>query len=43
VPYQATFAQSWRLYVADCGWSWDDTEQWLAEQVSAALLGDRIG
>ncbi|WP_405878584.1 TetR/AcrR family transcriptional regulator [Streptomyces sp. NBC_01136] len=34
--------QSWRLYVADCGWSWNDTEHWLVEQVSAALLGDRI-
>ncbi|MFH9969220.1 TetR/AcrR family transcriptional regulator [Streptomyces mirabilis] len=35
--------QSWRLYVTDCGWSWNDTEQWLADQVSAALLGDSIG
>ncbi|MEU9545280.1 MULTISPECIES: TetR/AcrR family transcriptional regulator [Streptomyces] len=34
--------QSWHLYVADCGWSWNDTEHWLVEQVSAALLGGRI-
>lgn len=33
---------SWRLYVADSGWSWNDTEKWLAEQVSAALLSDRV-
>lgn len=33
--------QSWRVYVADCGWSWDETEEWLAEQVSAAVLSDR--
>lgn len=30
--------QSWRIYVHDCGWSWNDTEDWLAKQVSAALL-----
>lgn len=30
--------QSWRLYVSDCGWSWNDTEHWPAEQISAALL-----
>lgn len=35
--------QSWRLYVADCGWSWNETEEWPAGQVSAALLGDRTG
>ncbi|UIX31148.1 TetR/AcrR family transcriptional regulator [Streptomyces sp. GQFP] len=34
---------SWRLYVADCRWSWNETEQWLAQQVSAALLDDGIG
>lgn len=34
---------SWRLYVKDCGWSWDDTEEWLAAQASTALLGDRPG
>ncbi|MFI6937138.1 hypothetical protein [Streptomyces sp. NPDC050287] len=33
--------QSWRLYVADCGWSWNHTEKWLAERVSTALLDDR--
>ncbi|MFD9284761.1 TetR/AcrR family transcriptional regulator [Streptomyces mirabilis] len=32
---------SWRVYVTDSGWSWNDTEKWLAEQVSAALLSDR--
>ncbi|MFF3871682.1 hypothetical protein [Streptomyces sp. NPDC001978] len=35
--------QSWRVYVADCGWSWNETEEWPAGQVSAALLGDRTG
>ncbi|MFE9611729.1 TetR/AcrR family transcriptional regulator [Streptomyces sp. NPDC006012] len=29
---------SWRLFVTEHGWSWDDTETWLTEQVSAALL-----
>ena len=30
--------EAWHLLVADCQWSWDDTEQWLTEQVVAALL-----
>jgi AcrR family transcriptional regulator len=30
--------QAWHLLVADRGWSWDDAEGWLAEQVSTALL-----
>ncbi|MGP4087048.1 TetR/AcrR family transcriptional regulator [Streptomyces sp. KR55] len=34
---------SWRLCVADRGWSWNHTEKWLGEQVSTALLGDRAG
>ncbi|MFF8023340.1 hypothetical protein ACFZDJ_19940 [Streptomyces sp. NPDC007896] len=32
---------SWRLYATNCGWSWNDTEKWVTEQVSAALLSDR--
>ncbi|MBB1154469.1 TetR/AcrR family transcriptional regulator [Amycolatopsis dendrobii] len=35
--------QSWRLYVADCGWTWDETQEWLAAQVSAALLRSPAG
>jgi AcrR family transcriptional regulator len=30
--------QAWHLLVADRGWSWDDAESWLAEQISTALL-----
>ncbi|MEV7077928.1 TetR/AcrR family transcriptional regulator [Streptomyces sp. NPDC093516] len=30
--------QSWRLFVADCGWSWDEAERLLAEQAIAALV-----
>jgi hypothetical protein len=33
--------QSWRVYVTDCGWSWNETEEWLAGQVSTAVLSDR--
>lgn len=29
---------SWRLFVADCHWSWDETERWLTEQAASALL-----
>ncbi|MET7695207.1 helix-turn-helix domain-containing protein [Streptomyces sp. NPDC005483] len=29
---------SWRLFVAERKWSWDETERWLAEQAAAALL-----
>ncbi|MFF3564992.1 TetR/AcrR family transcriptional regulator [Streptomyces sp. NPDC002574] len=35
--------QSWRLFVADRGWSWDDTEEWLSGQLSYAVLADRAG
>ncbi|MGV9914517.1 TetR/AcrR family transcriptional regulator [Streptomyces tendae] len=31
---------SWRLFVIDRGWSWDDAERWLADQVAAALLAE---
>lgn len=31
---------SWRLFVAEHGWSWDETEQWLAEQAVAALVAE---
>lgn len=31
---------SWRLFVAERGWSWDETEQWLAQQASAALIAE---
>ncbi|MET8562725.1 TetR/AcrR family transcriptional regulator [Streptomyces flaveolus] len=30
--------RSWRLYVADCDWTRDETEGWLTTQLSAALL-----
>jgi hypothetical protein len=30
--------RSWHL-LAERRWSWDDAEQWLVEQASAALLG----
>ncbi|MFB7598518.1 hypothetical protein [Streptomyces sp. NPDC056160] len=30
---------SWRLCVSDQGWSWEEAERWLAEQVWAAVLG----
>ncbi|MFD5598086.1 TetR/AcrR family transcriptional regulator [Streptomyces griseorubiginosus] len=29
---------SWRLFVAERNWSWDETERWLVEQAAAALL-----
>ncbi|MBE8478410.1 TetR/AcrR family transcriptional regulator [Streptomyces justiciae] len=29
---------SWRLFVAEHGWSWDETERWLTEQAVAALV-----
>lgn len=29
---------SWRVFVADCHWSWDETERWLTDQATAALL-----
>lgn len=32
--------RSWRLYVADRGWSWDDTEEWLTGQLSFAVLSE---
>jgi AcrR family transcriptional regulator len=35
--------QSWRLYVAECDWTWNDTEAWLTRQISAALLRDPTG
>ncbi|WP_121709869.1 TetR/AcrR family transcriptional regulator [Streptomyces sp. E5N91] len=31
---------SWRLFVIDRGWTWGDTERWLADQVAAALLAE---
>jgi AcrR family transcriptional regulator len=30
--------QAWRVCVAERGWSWDDAEQWLADQAGTALL-----
>jgi AcrR family transcriptional regulator len=30
---------AWRTLVRDCGWSWDDTEAWLARQAVAMLTG----
>lgn len=32
---------SWELCVSEQGWSWAETEQWLTEQLAAALLGGR--
>ncbi|MFJ3672435.1 TetR/AcrR family transcriptional regulator [Streptomyces sp. NPDC090106] len=34
---------SWTLFVAELGWSWDETEQWLARQATAALIADPDG
>ncbi|MFD7135229.1 TetR/AcrR family transcriptional regulator [Streptomyces sp. NPDC059894] len=31
---------SWRLFVAERGWSWDETERWLAQQAAAALIAE---
>ncbi|SNX88382.1 TetR family transcriptional regulator [Streptomyces sp. TLI_55] len=31
---------SWRLFVAEHGWSWDETEHWLAQQAAAALVAE---
>ncbi|MFJ7497329.1 TetR/AcrR family transcriptional regulator [Streptomyces sp. NPDC097727] len=31
---------SWRLFVAERGWSWDETERWLTDQAVAALLAE---
>ncbi|MGW5617274.1 TetR/AcrR family transcriptional regulator [Streptomyces sp. NPDC003877] len=31
---------SWRVFVAEHGWSWDETERWLAGQVTAALVAE---
>ncbi|MFJ3672446.1 TetR/AcrR family transcriptional regulator [Streptomyces sp. NPDC090106] len=31
---------SWRLFVAERGWSWDETEHWLTEQATAALVAE---
>lgn len=28
---------AWRTLVKECGWSWDDAEEWLARQAIAAL------
>ncbi len=42
ILWQVLGHHSWRVYVTDSGWSWNDTEKWLAEQVSAALLRDRV-
>ncbi|MDR2983568.1 MAG: TetR/AcrR family transcriptional regulator [Nocardiopsaceae bacterium] len=30
--------QAWHVLVADRQWSWDEAEEWLADQASAALL-----
>lgn len=32
--------QAWHLCVAEHGWSWDETEQWLGTQVISALLSE---
>ncbi|EYT81824.1 MULTISPECIES: TetR/AcrR family transcriptional regulator [unclassified Streptomyces] len=32
---------SWRLCVAEQGWSWDEAEEWLAGQVAVAVLRPR--
>jgi AcrR family transcriptional regulator len=34
---------SWRLFVAERNWSWDETERWLAQQAAAALLAGPDG
>ncbi|KUN18824.1 hypothetical protein AQJ23_39545 [Streptomyces antibioticus] len=34
---------SWRLFVVELGWSWDETERWLAEQAVAALVAEAGG
>lgn len=34
---------SWRLFVAERYWSWDETERWLAEQAATALLAGPDG
>jgi AcrR family transcriptional regulator len=34
---------SWRLFVAERDWTWDETERWLAEQAAAALLAEPDG
>lgn len=31
--------QSWHLLALSLQWAWDDAEQWIAEQLTAALLG----
>jgi AcrR family transcriptional regulator len=31
---------SWRLFIAECNWSWDEAERWLADQVMSALLAE---
>lgn len=28
---------AWHVLVAECGWSWDDAEQWLLTQASSAM------
>jgi AcrR family transcriptional regulator len=30
--------QAWNLLVSDQGWTWDDAERWLCDQLAAALL-----
>jgi AcrR family transcriptional regulator len=30
--------EAWHLLVADRGWAWDDVEQWLLSQATAALI-----
>jgi AcrR family transcriptional regulator len=33
--------EAWHLLIAGCEWSWDDAEQWLLAQASAALIAPR--
>ncbi|MFG2357924.1 TetR/AcrR family transcriptional regulator [Streptomyces sp. NPDC048521] len=31
---------SWRVFIAEFNWSWDEAERWLADQVTSALLAE---
>jgi hypothetical protein len=36
--FEAVDWMSWRTLIIDLGWSWDNTEQWLAPRGVEALL-----